>query len=267
MSARRPWFPFYPNDYRLDTLDLSMEQHGAYFTLLVLAWNWNGAIPSDMTVLKRTLQGYFPDFHGNKFNALVPPLLKRYFFIAEDGFYHQKRVDRELEKASILSRNARENAEKRWSAPSKNNNLADATAMLPQSQSDKEERKKVIDLDLAATRRVPERGAVTEYDLVLSDGGGIITHEEFQALNEEFGITNARDRASAAKRGYLSGVKNAGEFMNRFRSALITAKNRSKIVKKTVAQQVDAKSVIEDEYAERQRRLAARNRIIGGAGG
>jgi uncharacterized protein YdaU (DUF1376 family) len=122
--------PIYWGDYLVDTLDLTVEQHGIYLLLLMIAWRRpDGALPDDMEFLKRSLSACASGMHGNHFNRLVPPILRRFFHKGEDGQWRQNRLTKELEKCEKMSRNARQNADKRWSKPIISNELADAVAM------------------------------------------------------------------------------------------------------------------------------------------
>ena len=49
MTAR-PWFPFYPADYRNDTFDLTSDQHAIYRLLIDLTRMRNGSLPDDLVV-------------------------------------------------------------------------------------------------------------------------------------------------------------------------------------------------------------------------
>lgn len=138
--SSRPWMPLYVGDYRMDTLDLTTEQHGAYMILLMLSWLRDDGLPDDMDYLKRSLRCFAPDMHGNRFNRLIPPLLRRYFKLDTDGRWRQDRVEKEREKSRKFSEYAREKANKRWRGSNKVNGLTNTTAMhagARQSQSHK----------------------------------------------------------------------------------------------------------------------------------
>jgi len=110
-----PWMPFYVQDFQLKTLDLDNGETGVYFLLILLAWSGGkGCVPGDMKQLKLMLQRMTSGFHGHTFNRIVPKLLKRYFYLGEDGNYYQKRVVEELEKADRISAKNSMLAKKRW---------------------------------------------------------------------------------------------------------------------------------------------------------
>lgn len=117
--------PFYVTDYQRDTRDLTTEQHGIYFKLILLAWERGGPIPNDHDFINRCLF----HMHGNQYNSKVKPILERFFTIGDDDVFRQKRVEKELEKSRNFSRKQTENAGKRWSKSKDNNGIADATAL------------------------------------------------------------------------------------------------------------------------------------------
>ena len=132
-----PWFPFYGADYTGDTGDLTLEEHGVYVLLLILAWRRPScSIPDDLKWIKRALSTCASDVHGNRFNALVPPILDRFFTRDENGDFFQKRLRNERENFEKRSRNARENVGKRWSRTRENNDLADTTAIHARASSE-----------------------------------------------------------------------------------------------------------------------------------
>lgn len=132
-KPHRPWFPLYVADYLMDTRDLTEEQHGVYMLLLMAAWlRPDCALPNDKDFLRSVL----PRMHGHTFNRLMPPILERFFKLGPDKKYRQKRLTAEWEKAAIISVNARQNIDKRWtkvrqnkSNISKNNGDGDTTVI------------------------------------------------------------------------------------------------------------------------------------------
>jgi uncharacterized protein YdaU (DUF1376 family) len=128
---KRPWMPFYVEDYLSATSDLKSEEHGCYFLLLLLTWRQpNCALPNDMKWLKRALASCTTDMHGNRFNRLVPALLLRFFVLDSDGMWRQPRLISEWEKAEKFSRNQKQKVEKRWALHNNINGL-DNTVALP----------------------------------------------------------------------------------------------------------------------------------------
>lgn len=118
--AEFPALPLWTDAYMADTLDLSLEEHGLYLLMLMLAWRRpDCALPNDMPWLKRSLSACCAGgVHGHTFNARVPKILERFFRLQDDGKWHQKRLDKErlyLRKRSDLGR---QNAVKRWSKQS-----------------------------------------------------------------------------------------------------------------------------------------------------
>jgi uncharacterized protein YdaU (DUF1376 family) len=125
---KHPWMPFYVQDFQADTMDLEVDEIGVYVVLLCLAWQRGGTIPADELSLKKLLKRCFATFHGHTYNRIVPKLLARYFDL-EDGFYTNKRLTKEKQKADKLSAKQKQKADKRWADVRENNVLADAAAM------------------------------------------------------------------------------------------------------------------------------------------
>jgi uncharacterized protein YdaU (DUF1376 family) len=99
------WFPLYPGHYHRDTGDLTTEQHGAYFLLLMACWSRAGRLPNDdarlASIAKLTPAAW-------KKHA---PILREFFENEGDTLAH-KRVLQEYEKAQEMSRRAQENGAK-----------------------------------------------------------------------------------------------------------------------------------------------------------
>jgi uncharacterized protein YdaU (DUF1376 family) len=144
--------PLYAADYLLDTPDLSIEEHGAYLLLLMLAWRQpDGRLPDN----ERWLKGALPPMHGHTFNRVVRGILSRFFVLA-DGRYENKRLTNEKQKAAKVSAKQKQNIGKRWAETRENKELADTTVIpsqsQSQSQSQREESKKERGAASAAAR-------------------------------------------------------------------------------------------------------------------
>lgn len=171
MTAR-PWMPFYPVDFQLDTLDLDNGEIGVYMILICLAWrHGDGSVTGDMNELKITLQRLIAKFHGLTFNRIVPKLLDRYFEKRADGRFYQKRVEKELRKAQELSEKQSRISKERWSRINKNKELNDANALplQSQSQSHTQEEKKVESAQGCAPAKKVSRGTRLPVDWQPSD--------------------------------------------------------------------------------------------------
>lgn len=124
-----PYVPIWTDAYIADTGDLGAAEHGAYLVMMMLAWRRpDCALPDDMPWLKRSLGGFCADMHGNRFNALVPGILKRFWELGTDGKWRQKRLTKERDFLSKRAEKQSERAKKRWSQSSDNNGVTDATA-------------------------------------------------------------------------------------------------------------------------------------------
>ena len=120
------WMPIYIGDYLRDTQNLTAEEHGVYFLLLMYYWQKRGNIGSDIKrlaiVAKSTPEttGYILDM----------------FFELSDGNYCNKRADKELGDAQARSDSARANVNKRWSKdtdvipPYNGSNTGDDTELI-----------------------------------------------------------------------------------------------------------------------------------------
>lgn len=130
MSAP-PYIPFFVEDYIGDTIGLSLDEHGAYFLLILAAWKQEDcALPDDDRKLARICR-----VSPQKWKRLRAVMLD--FWTIENGRWCNSRLKKErvyVEKKSLIARNK---ANKRWDAqPSENiesgpcssNAVADATA-------------------------------------------------------------------------------------------------------------------------------------------
>lgn len=90
-----PYLPLYVGDYLKDTGHLTIEQHGAYFMLLMRMWSAGGSLPDDEGKLSRLV-----GVTVKKFKAMWPDISE--FFQQEDGRITHKRITLELQKAEAL---------------------------------------------------------------------------------------------------------------------------------------------------------------------
>jgi uncharacterized protein YdaU (DUF1376 family) len=125
------WMPLSIGDYLADTSHLSTLEHGAYLLILMHYWR-KGPLPNDLAKIAQIAK------LGSDAWSIPQALLSEFFFLAEDGMYHQKRADREIEKWQGKRQSAQEKAAKaakaRWNkdAPSipSSNAQSNAQAML-----------------------------------------------------------------------------------------------------------------------------------------
>jgi uncharacterized protein YdaU (DUF1376 family) len=89
--------PFYTGDYRRDTMHLSMMEHGAYRLLLDHCWDQRGPVPLDERRIFAICNA-----RSNEEMGAVRHILREFFVQMEDGWYN-RRMQREIERASALS--------------------------------------------------------------------------------------------------------------------------------------------------------------------
>ncbi len=87
------WFPLYIADYMADTTRLTTEQHGAYLLLIMDYWR-NGSPPDDDGILCNITK-----LSPQAWKKHKPALAK--MFRIENGVWLHKRIDKELEKATL----------------------------------------------------------------------------------------------------------------------------------------------------------------------
>ena len=89
MTRSAPAIPLFGDAYLADTRHLSLEQHGAYLQLMMIAWRSpDCALPNDDAKLARML-GVTP----KKWTALKPEVMA--FWELEKGTWKQKRLTKE----------------------------------------------------------------------------------------------------------------------------------------------------------------------------
>lgn len=101
--------PFYVDDFLGSTLVRTLENEGCalYLKLLFACWQ-DGSLPTDERTL-RTLTGASSSAWKRNW-----PQIQTRFKVADDGRYHNDRVDEELAKLDAKSQQARDAAAVRW---------------------------------------------------------------------------------------------------------------------------------------------------------
>lgn len=125
------YMPLVIGDYVKDTLDLTTEEHGAYFLLLISMWNAGGELPDDpqrLAALAKVSRKRWP---------VLWATIGRFFMPAGDGKVTQKRLKGELEAARGRSRVASVKGKRgndlRWSG----HRSSDPPAIPQRSQGDR----------------------------------------------------------------------------------------------------------------------------------
>jgi len=118
--AEFPALPLWTDAYLADTLDLTLEEHGAYLKLLMIAWRRpTCAVPDDDTWIARTL-----GCHGKTWRKLRPGILEK-FFVLEGAEWVQKRLVSERSKAEKKRGSHQKSARLRWAKTKKKKDLAE----------------------------------------------------------------------------------------------------------------------------------------------
>lgn len=126
--------PFYVGDYLRDTARLTTEGHGAYLLLLFDYWT-KGPPPDDDETLASIVKMPLAAWKRMR-GKLVG------FFLVEDGQWHQKRIDKEMSKATgrtvRKSAAGKKGAAVRWQRDAPANGKRIATAQANASPSHKQ---------------------------------------------------------------------------------------------------------------------------------
>lgn len=147
MSKSAPAIPLFGDAYLADTRHLSLEEHGAYLQLLMIAWRSpNCALPDDDARLARML-----GVTGKKWATLRPSVMA-FWTLTVDG-WEQKRLSKERRFVAKKSEHNRDAANARWNdKPLKTHEAVDANAVPngcgndapPPTPKKEEERKKKV---------------------------------------------------------------------------------------------------------------------------
>ena len=122
------FLPFYTGDYLRDTRHLTPLKHGVYLLLLMHSWDQQGPLPLD----EQECAGISNCRSADEVEALRY-ILERFWIRMEDGFYN-RRMQRELERASAISNKRRSAGIKGYQAKAKqlpSKSLASASTLTP----------------------------------------------------------------------------------------------------------------------------------------
>lgn len=107
------FMPMFGGDYLKDTTDLSTEEHGAYWLLLLNAWNRGGRLPNDQEKLAR-MAGLL---HEPARWKRVWSTIRRFWTVDGDEIFQGRQVRelaRAVEQQEAASERARKANEARW---------------------------------------------------------------------------------------------------------------------------------------------------------
>jgi uncharacterized protein YdaU (DUF1376 family) len=115
--------PYFGDAYMADTRHLTLEEHGAYHLLLLIAWRSpNCALPNDDKRISQML-----GITAKKWSSLKPAVLG-FWTLTENG-WEQKRLTKERRWVDEKSRKNKAAADARWEdKPLKTNDADDANA-------------------------------------------------------------------------------------------------------------------------------------------
>jgi hypothetical protein len=174
-TRKLAFFKFYGDTFYDDTAGLSGNQQSLLMALYWIAWRRPecGLPDEDRDALRVALKRHCTWLHGNHFNAIVPDLLKRFFVLGPDGIWRSnwQQIDRHLIEKKSAS--AQETANKRWAETREIKALANAKAMLTDTDTEKDTDACRSPYGEAALR--PR--SVTEADLAYGRSRGLSKHD------------------------------------------------------------------------------------------
>lgn len=96
MSSAAPAIPLFGDAYLADTFHLTLEEHGAYLKLLMIAWRMEGcALPNDDTRLAQMLGVSKAKW------AKLKPVVLAFWTLTETGWTHSGRATQSLKREHI----------------------------------------------------------------------------------------------------------------------------------------------------------------------
>jgi len=163
------WMPLYVGDYLSATGHLSTAEHGAYLILLMTAWQKGGALPNDSERLRRITRMDREEWQSSE------PVLREFFYTAEDGLLRNTRIDMELGRAT-------ENVKKRSDSGSKAGK-ASARARAEKKAAQEAEKRKAsesaADAERPLNESANESATTVERPLNESANKSVTEHQRF----------------------------------------------------------------------------------------
>ncbi len=149
MSSAAAAIPLFGDAYLADTRHLSLEEHGAYLQLMMIAWRIDGCcLPDDDSRLSRML-----GVTAAKWKKLKPVVMA--FWTMEDGAWRQGRLSKERKFVEEKRAKNKASAEARWTGQATENKGGDVCERISERNAPPPPpRKKVQD----ATHPSPRAG-------------------------------------------------------------------------------------------------------------
>lgn len=114
--------------------ELTLEERGAYNTIIDALYSRDGILPDDDEVLRRLM-----GCHGSKWKAIKSRLIAHGKVWIEDGYLKAKGVDSVLQEAENFSETQRKRVGKRWEIERKRSRNASETAEKRSGKTEKAE--------------------------------------------------------------------------------------------------------------------------------
>ena len=119
--ADYPALPLWTDAYLGDTMHLSLEEHGAYLKLLMIAWRSpDCAIPDDDKRISTML-----GITTKRWRYSLRPVLAPFWTIKNGKFWTQKKLNKVRQDVEKMSQRQRDKANARWAGKSLKNNATD----------------------------------------------------------------------------------------------------------------------------------------------
>ncbi|MCP4318001.1 MAG: DUF1376 domain-containing protein [Hyphomicrobiales bacterium] len=138
MSSKYPFLPLSVDAYLCDTRHLSLEEHGAYLLLLMVAWNRPQCnLPDDDKYLSRVL-----GITADEWLKLKPTIMDFWTYDGRSRTWIQKRLKKENDYVHVKKRKRQDSAANRWNKTKNNDANGYASPPPPPQKIDRIEGEK-----------------------------------------------------------------------------------------------------------------------------